>query len=167
MDAFTILAWFLIWEPILVKFYQYLFTYRPLYFNLDAGFLNHSFSANDMSRLFCRFRQVGFMAMGVILLSIITGMEITEKGLSFLWLYYFLSLFCIIQPCLEILYFRWIISRNCKATMTAKEMSAFHDFKQKFYRNPLALNGSIRQRVRFFMLSFGILSLFLISIYIF
>ena len=151
-----IVAVALILEPLIERIYQHLLCYRPVCFKLTAGKSYHAFTSKERFSLFHHRRQTVFMTVGVFLLLIITGKEIFLDGSS-LQMYWFLcSLTCILIPLCEMAYYRWSTGRHYKPGMTAKEMSAYHDFCERYYRHSFSLNGEGRKRLRFILLSFGI-----------
>ena len=156
MSILVLISMALFLEPLLEKVYQHLFLYQPVYFKLDAGKSYHAFTAKERLTRFHHIRQAVFMYVGILLLIILTGKEIFEGG-NFLQKGCFLgSLTCILIPLCEMAYYRWSTGRHYKTGMTAKEMSVYHDYCEKYYRHPYALNGECRKRLRFILLSFGI-----------
>ena len=159
MTALFFIALTLILEPLIERIYQHLLCYRPMCFKLTAGKAYHAFTAKERLSLFHHRRQTVFMTVGVFLLLIITGKEIFLDGNS-LQMYWFLcSLTCILLPLCEMSYYRWSTGRYYKPGMTAKETSAYHDFCERYYRHSFSLNGEGRKRLRFYLLSIGIILL--------
>ena len=109
--------------------------------------------------MFHHLRQTVFMATGILLLIILTGKEIFEGGNGLQKGCFLGSLTCILIPLCEMAYYRWSTGRFYKSGMTAKEMSAYHDFCERYYRHPYALNGEGRKRLRFYLLSIGVILL--------
>ena len=156
MNILILFAMFLIFEPLVEKVYQHLFLFQPVYFKLDAGKSHHAFTAKEKLSIFHHLRQAVFMATGILLLIILTGIDILDGG-NWLQKGCFLgSLTCILIPLCEMVYYRWSTGRYYKLGMNAKEMSAYHDFCERYYRHPYSLNGEGRKRLRFILLSLGI-----------
>ena len=151
-----IVALALILEPLIERIYQHLLCYQPVYFKIDAGKSYHAFTAKERVTRFHHLRQAVFMATGILLLIILTWKDILDGG-NRLQMYWFIcSLTCILIPLCEMAYYRWSTGRHYKPGMTAKEMSAYHDFCERYYRHPYALNGEGRKRLRFALLNLGI-----------
>ena len=167
MTALFFIALALILEPLLEKVYQHLFLFQPVHFKLTAGKSYHAFTAQERITLFHHKRQTIFLALGMVLLLILTGKEIFEAENWLDKICFLGSLSCILIPLCEIGYYRWSINRYWKEDMTAKEMSDYHDFCQRYYRHSFSLNGTGRQRLRFVLLTIGVCTLISLSLFIF
>lgn len=156
MSMLTLVAIVLVIESIVEILYQHFFCFQHMKFELSGNRKHHGLSVTERINYFHRIRQILFIILGVIILSILMGiMVFTSEDICFKAVYVF-SLFCIVEPCIEILYYRWIDNRHYKPGMTAIEMSAYHDFCERYNRHPYALNGEGRKRLRFTLLSLGI-----------
>ena len=156
MTALFFIAVALVLLPIGEKAFQLLFFYQPVRFKLTAGKSYYAFTAKERITMFHHLRQTVFMAVGVLLLIILTGLEIFDGGN---WLQkgcFIGSLTCILIPLGEMAYYRWSTGRYYKPGMNAKEMSIYHDFCERYYRYTYSLNGEGRKRLRFILLSLGI-----------
>ena len=167
MDYIIIFAWVLTMVPFLEKIYLSLFFYQPIYFKLNAGKSYHAYTAKERISRFHSLRQLILMATGVLLLTALTGYEIFNSENAFLKGFFLMSLAFILQPVCELIYYKWSVNRYWKDDMTAKEMSAYHDFCQRYYRHSFSLNGTGRQRLRFVLLTIGVCILISLSILIF
>lgn len=156
MNILTFIALVLVIEPLIEILYQHFFCFQHVKFELSGNRKYHGLSVIERINYFHRRRQTLFIILGVIILSILMGIWVfTSEDICFKAVYVF-SLFCIVEPCIEILYYRWIDNRHYKNEMTAKEMSGYHDFCERYYRHSFSLNGEGRKRLRFILLSFGI-----------
>ena len=167
MDYIIIFAWFLILTPLLEKIHLYLFCYQPIYLRLTAGKSYHAFTAQERISRFHKLRQIILMASGVSLLTVLTGFAIFNSGNAVMKGFILMSLGFILEPVCEMIYYRWSVNRYWKEDMTAKEMSAYHDFCERYYRHSFSLNGISRQRLRFVLLTIGVCILISLSILIF
>lgn len=167
MTALFFIAIALILEPLLEKVFQHLFLFQPVFGKIDAGKSYHAFSAKERLNRFHQLRQTAFMSVGVLLLIILTGKEIFEAENWLDKICFLGSLTCILIPFCEIGYYRWSINRYWKEDMTAKEMSDYHDFCQRYYGHSFSLNGTGRQKLRFVLLSIGVCILISLSLFIF
>ena len=146
--------------------YHY-FLSKPACLKLDARKSYQAFTAKERLTLFHHLRHAIFMAVGVLLLIILTGKEIFDGG-NLLQKGCFLGcLTCIIMPLGEMIYYRWSVNRYWKDDMTANEMSAYHEFCERYYRHSFSLNGIGRQKLRFVLLSIGVCILISLSLLIF
>ena len=159
MNILTFIALVLVIEPLIEILYQHFFCFQHVKFELSGNRKYHGLSVIERINYFHRRRQILFIILGVIILSILMGIWVfTSEDICFKTVY-MVSLFCIVEPCIEILYYRWMDNRHHKNGMTAQEMTAYHDFIQRFYHHPFSLNGGGRKRLRFLLLSIGIILL--------
>ena len=161
------IPWALILWYLLERTYHHLFCYQPVYFKLNAGNSYHAYTAKERISRFHSLRQIILMASGVLLLTALTGYEIFNSENAFLKGFFLMSLAFILQPVCELIYYKWSVNRYWKDDMTAKEMSAYHDFCQRCYRHSFSLNGTGRQRLRFILLTIGVCILISLSLFIF
>ena len=159
MSMLTLVAVVLVIEPIVEIIYQHFFCFQHMKFELSGNRKHHGLSVTERINYFHRRRQIIFIILGVVMLISMMGiMVFTSEDICLKAVYVF-SLFCIVEPCIEILYYRWMDNRHYRNGMTAKEMSAYHDFCERYYRHPYSLNGEGRKRLRFLLLSIGIILL--------
>ena len=166
MISIQILALVLIMETLLEKLLQRLFLFQPVHFKLTDGKSYHAFTAKERVTRFNHLRQTVFMAKGILLLIILTGKEIFDGGNWLQKVFFLGSLICILIPLCEMAYYRWSTGRHYKPGMTAKEMSAYHDFCERYNIHTYSLNGQFRQKARFFIFSSGVAMLIFLSILI-
>ena len=160
-------AWALIlWLP-LERVCLYLFCYQPMYFKLNGGKGYCAYTAKERITRFHNLQEIILMASGVSLLTALTGFEIFNSENAFLEGFFLMSLGFILEPVCELIYYRWSVNRYWKDNMTAKEMTAYHDFCERYYRHSFSLNGTGRQRLRFVLLSLGVCILISLSLFIF
>ena len=167
MNTLLVLAFIFILEPLLERTYQFLFYYQPVYFKLNAGKAYQAYTAKERITRFHTLRQLILMSTGIFLLAILTGIEMFNYGNMVLKGFFLISLGFILEPVCELIYYRWSVNRYWKEDMTAKEMTAYHDFCERYYRHSFSLNGIGRQKIRFFMLITGICGLLSVSLFIF
>lgn len=167
MTTLLILSLTLIFEPLVEKISQYLFYYQPIYFKLNASNSYHAYTAKELISRFHSLRQLILISTGILLLTILIGIEIFSNQNFVLKGFFLMSLAFILQPVCELIYYRWSVNRYWKDDMTAKEMSAYHDFCQTYFRHSFSLNGIGRQRLRFVLLSVGVCILISLSLFIF
>ena len=152
----TLVAVVLVIEPIFEILYQHFFCFQRMRFELSGNRKYQGLSVIERINYFHRRRQILFIILGVIILSILMGIWVfTSEDICFKTVY-MVSLFCIVEPCIEILYYRWMDNRHYRNGMTAQEMTAYHNYIQRFHSHSLSLNGESRKRLRFVLLSFGI-----------
>lgn len=167
MNYIIIFAWALVMVPFLEKIYLSLFFYQPIYFKLNAGKAYYAYTAKDRISRFHKLRSIILMASGVSLLTALIGCEIFNSENAFLEVFFLMSLGFILEPVCEMIHYRWSVNRYWKEAMTAKEMSAYHDFCQKYYRHSFSLNGTGRQKLRFVLLTIGVCILITLSLFIY
>lgn len=167
MIALFFIGFALILEPLLEKVFQHFFLFQPVFGKIDAGKSYHAYTAKERISRFQSVRQIILLSTGILLLTIITAIEIFNNQNFVLKGFFLISLAFILQPASELIYYRWSVNRYWKEDMTAKEMSAYHDFCNKYHRFPLSLNGSARQKLRFLMLTIGICGLSFLSLFVF
>ena len=136
-------------------------------FKLNTGKSYHAYTAKERISRFHSLRQLILMASGVLILTALTGYEIFNSENAFLKGFFLLSLGFILEPVCEMIYYRWSVNRYWKEAMTAKEMSAYHDFCERYYQHSFSLNGTGRQKLRFVLLSIGVCILISLSLFIF
>ena len=164
MSMLALVAVVLIIEPIVEILYQHFFCFQHMKFELSGNRKHHGLSVTERINYFHRRRQIIFIILGVVMLISMMGiMVFTSEDICLKAVYVFI-LFCIVEPCIEILYYRWMDNRYYKPGMTAKEMSAYHDFCERYYRHPYSLNGEGRKRLRFILLGLGISLLMTLAI---
>ena len=167
MEFLILISWFLIFGPRLEKIHQYIFCNQPVYFKLNAGKAYHAYTTKEALSRFHSLRQLILMSTGIFLLAILTGIEMFNYGNMILKGFFLMSLGFILEPVCELIYYRWSVNRYWKDNMTAKEMTAYHGFCERYYRHSFSLNGIGRQKIRFFMLISGICGLLSVSLLIF
>ena len=167
MNILIVLAFIFILDPLLERTYQFLFYYQPVYLKLNACKSYHVYTKKERNSLFHSLRELILMSTGIFLLAILTGIVIFNNESMILKGLFLLSLGFILEPVCEMIYYRWSINRYWKENMTAKEMTAYHDFCGRYNRNTFSLNGTGRQRLRFFILIAGACGLLSISLFVF
>lgn len=155
MSMLTIVAVVLVIESIVEILYQHFFCFQGMKFEISGNRKYHGLSVIERINYFHRRRQILFIILGVVMLISMMGIMVFTSEDIYFKAVYVVSLFCIVEPCIEIFYYRWSTGRYYKPGMTAKEMSAYHDFCERYYRHPYALNGESRKRLRFILLSLG------------
>ena len=156
MNVLTFIALVLVIEPLMEILYQHFFCFQHVKFELSGNRKHHGLSVIERINYFHRRRQILFIILGVVMLISMTGIMVFTSEDPCFKAVYVVSLFCILEPCIEILYYRWMDNRHHKNGMTSQEMTAYHDYIQRFYHRTFSLNGEGRKRLSFVLLSLGI-----------
>lgn len=163
MDYLIILAWALILEAFLSKLFQFFYLNHPIIFKLSAYKSYNVHSADTLLNFLPRLSS-GF---GIAILIVAIGIRILDSEIWFLKELFIISVLLCTVPLIEIIYYRWSVNRYWKEAMSAKEMSAYHDFCQRYYRHSFSLNGTGRQKLRFVLFTIGVCILISLSLFIF
>lgn len=155
MEILIILSWALVASYILSKLFGALYDYKPLNFQLDAEKIISIFKVNyDNLKPVKRLQIICFLA-GIFIMTLIIGFK-NKSGHNILILAsYILALFCIIEPLMEILFFRKKYNKSFQLEMTAKTRRQYYDWFYSQSLKPYFLNSVFRKRLRFCLLSIG------------
>lgn len=103
------------------------------------------------------------LLMGLLFLAGVTGFEVMHLNRATYSMAYFVALTCLLVPIVEIAWFNLQASLHGPKDMSATSVREATIWIGRYYRYPMSLNGTARQRLRFIMFSTGVMTLIILA----
>ena len=132
----------------------------------ELGAVKPISSSHDISKretLHHRYSKISLL-IGLLFLAGVIGLEVVRLNQATYTMAYFVALMCLLIPVVEIAWFNLQASLHGPKDMSASSVREVTLWIGRYYRYPMSLNGTARQRLRFFMFSTGVMALIILAI---
>lgn len=164
MLSISILASAFIIFPVLIKLFLHLIYRQPLKCEINGDRKYYPYSGRLRKEQMRSNILNIVMAVGTMILFFVSVCRISVMEDLNLCKLLIVILILLSYPFIEILIYRNCLRRFEKEEMSASEMRRYHERKASLCLPVLGINGEIRRKSRFFILSIGILLLLNLSI---
>ena len=104
------------------------------------------------------------LLIGLLYLACVTGFKVMHLNQATYSMPYLVALMCILIPVVEIAWFNLQARLHGPKDMSAASVREATVWIGRYYRYPMSLNGTARQRLRFIMFSTGVMALIILAI---
>ena len=164
MDLLMIFGWALIIYPVLFRIAAVIVCGLPLRLEINAGKRYAGGNPACFRNVIFKRLNVAAMVLGVLILILVRDEPRILFPRESLFVLTTVSLSLILIPCLEVAYYRWRIEFPYRGLLNVLQMREYHKLNGIYEKHPFSLKGSIHRKLRFFMLSAGLLLLLISTI---